>query len=170
MSSIRPLFIDTDPGCDDMVAILMALQDPKVSVKALSVVAGNTSMDFMASNILRIFEIAGISEQDPLRPKVYKGANEPLLGHRYRRLNRCQYHGFDGLGDQPDLEPKRQDPEVACQIFETDDNNNQITAANAIIEMSHKYAGELELICLAPLTNLAIAYKLDNTLPSRPVL
>lgn len=159
---MRPFYIDTDPGCDDLVALCMALKSPEVDVKGISVVAGNTSLEFMAANILRVFGISKIQE----KPPVYKGAEEPLLG-RYRKIARCQYHGHDGMGDFPDVHPKRVDLEEAAKLFERDSDNNIITAAEAIIQKSFEYKNELEIVCLAPLTNLAIAYKLDNTLPSR---
>lgn len=159
----RPILIDTDPGCDDMLAILMALKDPQVSVKGISLVAGNTRLRNMPANVERIFRLADLDPQT--YPKVCKGANEPIMGDIYKKSPRCQYYvnETDGLGNQPDLEPKKKDNLEAENLI----CEKNLNGAEGIIKMSREFENQLEIVALAPLTNLALAYKLDNSLPSR---
>ena len=88
----KRVIIDTDPGVDDTVAILLALASPELQVDALTAVYGNGSMAQCASNARRILAVAGRSDIP-----VYRGAEGPLL----RRANEgwaWHIHGGDALG------------------------------------------------------------------------
>jgi purine nucleosidase len=132
----RKIIIDTDPGQDDAVAILLALGSPELDVIGITAVAGNVPLDLTEKNTRKICELAG----RPGQP-VYTGADRPLK----RKLVTAEYvHGKTGL-DGPDL------PEPVMPLQE-------INAVDFIVEqlLSHG-AGEITLCPLGPLTNIALA-------------
>ena len=140
-----PLLIDTDPGVDDALALLMAFNDPQHELVALTIAAGNVELEHTVRNALKLCEIAG---RDGL--PVYVGCADPLL---HPAVDAAHVHGRDGFGDVG-YEP-------AARAAEAEH------AALAILRLSHRHAGELLLVALGPLTNLALALKLDPTLPRR---
>jgi purine nucleosidase len=144
MTDRIPLLIDTDPGVDDALALLMAFDDPRHEVVGLSIAAGNVGLEYTVANALKLCEVAGVDVP------VYAGCASPLL-HPAR--DAAYVHGRDGFGDIGfDKAAKQADSEHAAQ---------------AILRLSHEYAGRLLLVALGPLTNVALALKLDPTLPSR---
>ncbi|CAA9323916.1 MAG: Inosine-uridine preferring nucleoside hydrolase [uncultured Lysobacter sp.] len=144
MTSTIPLLIDTDPGVDDALALLMAFNDARHSLVGLTVTAGNVGLQYTVANTLKLCEIARV--QAP----VFAGCDSPLL-HPAR--DAAYVHGRDGFGDTG-YEP-------------TDRRVEDEHAALAIIRLSHEHAGRLLLVALGPLTNIALALKLDPTLPQR---
>ena len=145
MSKKIPLLIDTDPGVDDALALLMAFSDERHDVIGLTVAAGNVGLEYTVRNALKLCEVAG--RQDV---PVFAGTPDPLV---YPAEDAAHVHGRDGFGDV-DL------PHAARQA-------EAEHAALAILRLSHEYAGELLLVALGPLTNIALALKLDPTLPQR---
>lgn len=139
-----PVLIDTDPGVDDALALLMAFNDPRHEVVALTVTAGNVGLDHTVANALRLVELCG--QPAP----VYAGAAAPLL---HPADGAAHVHGTDGFGDVG-LPPARRDAGAGH-------------AALAILRLSHLHAGKLVLVALGPLTNLALALRLDPDLPQR---
>ncbi|MCC8364163.1 nucleoside hydrolase [Lysobacter sp. A6] len=144
MTDRIPLLIDTDPGVDDALAILMAFDDPRHEVIGLTIAAGNVGLSHTVRNALKLCEVA-----DHPAP-VFAGATGPLL-HPSRDAG--YVHGRDGFGEIGYDAPAR--------------NAETEHAALAILRLSHVHAGKLLLVCLGPLTNLALALRLDPTLPSR---
>ena len=145
MTNKIPLLIDTDPGVDDALALLMAFNDPGHQLLGLTIAAGNVGLEHTVRNALKLCEVAG-REDVP----VYAGCADPLL---HPAADAAYVHGRDGFGDigyQP-----------ASRTAETEH------AALAILRLSHEHAGELLLVALGPLTNIALALKLDPTLPQR---
>src|SRR5437764_8590600 len=71
----RPIIIDTDPGTDDAVAILLALAAPELQVLGLAAVAGNAPLQFTERNVRAILELAGRSEIP-----VFAGCPRPIFG------------------------------------------------------------------------------------------
>ncbi len=145
MTAKIPLLIDTDPGVDDALAILMAFDDPGHEVVGLTVAAGNVGLQHTVRNALKLCEVAG-REDVP----VFAGCAAPLL---HAAPDAAYVHGQDGFGDVGHA--------AAARAAEAEH------AALAILRLSHAYAGRLLLVALAPLTNLALALKLDPTLPAR---
>ncbi len=139
------LVIDTDPGVDDAHAILMALAHPDVRVEALTTVAGNVSLDHTTANALKILDVAERSDIP-----VYAGAPRALLA---RNPFADYVHGQDGLGDSGWPESAR--------------SAEKEHAALALIRMANENPGELTLVAIGPLTNLALAVSLDPTLPGK---
>ncbi len=145
MSKKIPLLIDTDPGVDDALALLMAFADERHDVVGLTVAAGNVGLDYTVRNALKLCEVAG-REDVP----VFAGAPDPLV---HPAEDAAHVHGRDGFGDV--------ELPAAARAVEAEH------AALAILRLSHQHAGELLLVALGPLTNIALALKLDPTLPQR---
>ena len=137
----RQVIIDTDPGTDDAMAILLALNSPELKVEALTVVPGNATAAQALENALRLVSLAG-------RPDipVAAGAQKPLL----QKLVTAETHGPNGLANIS-LPPARSalDPRFAPDL---------------IIELVHKYPHEITLVPLGPLTNVALALSKDPSI------
>jgi purine nucleosidase len=136
------LLIDTDPGVDDALAILMAHRH--ATVVGLSVAAGNVGLHHTVANALKLVELIGAPTP------VFAGCATPLVRDA---ADAAFVHGSDGFGDigyAPGV--RRVEREHAAQ---------------AILRLSHEHAGTLVLVAMAPLTNLALALKLDPSLPQR---
>ena len=145
MTDKIPLLIDTDPGVDDALALLMAFADSRHDVVGLTIAAGNVGLHHTVANALKLCEVAGRGDVP-----VYAGCAGPLL---YPAPDAGYVHGQDGFGDVG-YEPAAREAQAEH-------------AANAILRLSHQHAGKLLLVALGPLTNIALALKLDPTLPGR---
>jgi purine nucleosidase len=127
------MIVDTDTASDDAVALIMALRSPNLEVHAITVVAGNVSLEQGSRNARFTVELCGASVP------VYEGASRPLL----REAQTAQFfHGQDGLGDRGYPPPTR--PPAPGH------------AVNALIEGIRALPG-LTLVTLGPLTNVALA-------------
>ena len=140
-----PLLIDTDPGVDDALALLMAFNDPRFDVVGLTIAAGNVGLDHTVANALKLCEVVGRDDVP-----VFPGCEGPLL---HAAEDASYVHGRDGFGDTGYA--------PAARAAEREH------AALAILRLSHEHAGRLLLVALGPLTNVALALKLDPTLPQR---
>lgn len=136
------LLIDTDPGVDDALAILMAHE--YATVNALTVAAGNVGLDHTVGNALKLLDVIGAETP------VFAGCATPLV---LSAADAAFVHGADGFGDTGYVASSRR--------------AEAEHAALAIIRLSHAHAGKLTLVALGPLTNLALALRLDPTLPER---
>jgi len=139
-----PLLIDTDPGVDDALALLMAFNDARYEVVGLTIAAGNVGLEHTVANALKLCEVCDVDVP------VFAGAADPLL---HLAEDAAYVHGRDGFGDTGYT--------PATRTAEAEH------AALAILRLSHAYAGKLVLVALGPLTNVALALKLDPTLPQR---
>jgi inosine-uridine nucleoside N-ribohydrolase len=138
----RKVIIDTDPGTDDAMAILLALNSPELDVRAITVVPGNVTADLGLENALKLTSLAGRCDIP-----VAGGARRPLV----QKLVTAEYfHGKNGLGDV-ELPPPtcRADPRYAPDL---------------IIELIHRFPHDLTLIPIGPLTNIALALSKDPSI------
>jgi purine nucleosidase len=140
------IIIDTDPGQDDAVAILLALASPELEVVGITAVAGNVPLALTQVNVLKVCELAGKPQT-----RVFAGAERPLI----RKLVTAEYvHGKTGL-DGPTL------PEPAMPLQEQH-------AVDFIIEtVMASRPGEITLCPLGPLTNIAMAMNREPGLAAR---
>ena len=142
----RKIIIDTDPGQDDAVAILLALASPELEVLALVAVAGNVRVTQNAHNALQILEVAG-------RPDVpvYLGCERPM---RHPLVTAEYVHGATGL-DGPTLPA----PAISTQPGH---------GVDYIIDtlLAHE-PGTITLCCLGPLTNIGMAMVKEPAIVSR---
>lgn len=138
-----PLLIDTDPGVDDALAILMA--HAHTDVAALTVAAGNVGLQHTVRNARTLVDLVGATTP------VFAGCPSPLV--RAPEEDAAFVHGEDGFGDVGFPEPKH-----------TAESEH---AALALIRLTRERPGELTLVALGPLTNLALAVRLDPSFPRR---
>jgi len=138
MTQYRRIWIDTDTASDDAVAIAMALKYPNTEVIGMSVVIGNVPLEMGVQNALYTAELCG------KRIPVHAGAALPLV----RPFATGQHaHGADGMGD------------IGLPL-----KGRKATSSNAVFEMIEAFRnepGELELVALGPLTNLALAIRIE---------
>lgn len=134
----RPFIIDCDTGTDDAIAILAALYSPQVELKAITSVNGNVSENFTSQNNLDLMEYLGF--QIP----VAHGAVRPLLSGIVNDEGGTGTHGKTGLGTitLPHARHSDFDPRVASEL---------------IYQTAVECKGELELLVIGPMTNIAIA-------------
>ncbi|KAH7854717.1 hypothetical protein Vadar_017079 [Vaccinium darrowii] len=142
----QKIIIDTDPGIDDSMALFMAFQSPQLEILGLTTIFGNVSTEDGTRNALLLCEIAGCPDLP-----VAEGSPEPLKGGKPRT---CDFaHGSDGLGNVFLPTPKSKKIEK--------------TAAEFLVDMVSEYPGEVSILALGPLTNLALAVKRDSTFASK---
>ncbi|BGP36446.1 Uridine nucleosidase 1 [Rhodotorula kratochvilovae] len=144
-----PVWLDCDPGHDDAVAILMALQLPQIDLKGISTVHGNASLHNTIRNAARCLIAFGSPEQAARIP-VYAGAEKPLI-----RLVRHddEIHGEDGLGGVEGL-PAADDPAVLAKLEETKGKSAVLAIADAARALPD--GEQLALVATGSMTNAAL--------------
>jgi len=140
----KRILFDTDPGIDDACAILLALASPEVSLEGLSIVHGNCSVEQATINALSILELAHASHIP-----VAKGCELPLV---QPSLLAPETHGSTGLGYAKLPEPRLR-PTVQHGI-------------DFLIEKILSSPGEITLVAIGPLTNVALAIRQEPRLVS----
>ena len=146
----RGIIIDTDPGVDDALALLLALRSPEVYVEAITVVSGNVHLDLCLENVFRVLEAAGVSERPPIGP----GCERPLSRDP---VEAAHVHGDDGLGGITELrEPDGQLRYPAPAIEPVGRH-----AVDVILELIGNHPGQITIVALGPLTNIATAIQKD---------
>ena len=135
----KRIILDTDPGIDDALAILLALGVPEVELEALTVTFGNCSVDQGVINALSILELAGATDIP-----VARGADRPLV---QPLLLAPETHGNSGLGYAQLPSPKiKPDPTPAVSL---------------LIEKILANPGDITIVAVGPLTNLALAIRTE---------
>ncbi|KAF8403256.1 hypothetical protein HHK36_011357 [Tetracentron sinense] len=140
------IIIDTDPGIDDSIAILMAFQTPELEVLGLTTIFGNVSTEDATRNALLLCEIA---ERRDI--PVAEGSHEPLKGGK--QCGADFIHGSDGLGNIFLPPPKEKKIERSASEF--------------LVDKVSEYHGEVSILALGPLTNLALAIRRDPSFASK---
>lgn len=130
-----PVWIDTDTGVDDAIALLTAFKLDKLDIKGISAVAGNTTLDNAFRNARNVTYLGGHQEI-----KVYAGADRPLVKELRVAKNA---HGENGLG--------------GAIIEDSPAPIEEKKAWDAMYETAKELNGEMTLIAVGPLTNVAIA-------------
>uniref|UniRef100_A0A8C4R553 Inosine/uridine-preferring nucleoside hydrolase domain-containing protein n=1 Tax=Eptatretus burgeri TaxID=7764 RepID=A0A8C4R553_EPTBU len=146
----RLFIIDVDCGVDDALALMMLFAAPRARVLAVTCTFGNTSLQQVCSNVLRVLAICKQTEVP-----VYGGAEASLLGDV---ISATHFFGLDGLGDVA-VVPGQEPPPSQDQL-------QQEPAALALIRLAKQWPGKINLVAVGPLTNLALAVSLDSSFPS----
>ncbi|KAG8956619.1 Uridine nucleosidase 1 [Tulasnella sp. 424] len=146
-----PIWLDSDPGHDDAVAILLACSLPEVKLLGLSTTHGNATADFTFTNGVRLLEFYAADQE----VKVWRGADKPLI--RHSRAD-PEIHGPDGLGGADEL-PGVADERVQARLERSKGLKAIHGMASAINETYQNGAGQkVTLIATGPLTNLALFF------------
>jgi len=133
----KHIIFDTDPGIDDSLAFLLAIASPEVIVDGISIVHGNCSADQSVINALSVLELAKATHIP-----VYKGCELPFV---QPSLLAPETHGDTGLGYAKLPEPKTR-PQIQH-------------GSDFLIEKIMSSPGEITLVAIGPLTNLALAIR-----------
>lgn len=142
---MKYLLIDADTGIDDSIAILFALKRMDVRVVGITTGFGNTDVHQAAENTLRLIHLSGVDYEVP----VAVGAACPLVGEWEGPV--CHIHGNNGIGDaQLPSSPQKLLDESACDFM---------------VRMAHTYPGQLTMVSLGRMTNLALALQKEPDLP-----
>lgn len=147
------LWIDTDSGVDDATAILFALNAPNVEIAGISCVGGNVQLDNVIKNVNRTLLVFGKKPVQEI--PIFAGCSRALVNPP---MVIPEIHGNDGLGDI-----KNSDFQINEADFKLDKSKH---AVNALIDCvsQHQYSKEnddrITLLCIAPLTNIAIALRM----------
>lgn len=142
----KSIIVDCDAGLDDALALIILLAGHaarEIEIKAVTCVNGNTNVDNVVKNVFRTLDVCGCQEIP-----VYRGAYSSLLNTPNAKETASEeYHGSDGFGDvyndQPDIS-RLQKEHAVCAL-------HRITSEDP---------GNVSLICLGPLTNIAMAIKM----------
>jgi pyrimidine-specific ribonucleoside hydrolase len=135
----RPILIDTDAGVDDALAIIYAMRSPEINVKAITTVAGNVEVDKCTRNVRHLLEYFTDAE----KPGVVQGARKPM---KVDLVTAPEVHGADGLGNTQSRQRHGQ-------------HSGGNRAAECIRDFCEAYGGQLIVVALGPLTNIARALK-----------
>ena len=141
-SATRKIIIDTDPGSDDAMALMLALNSPELDVRAVTVVPGNVTAKQGLENALRMISLANRCDIP-----VAAGAQHPL----FQKLITAEFwHGKNGLANI-ELPPSK------CKV-------DSRFGPDLIIEMVHAAPHEITLVPVGPLTNIALAVEKDPSI------
>lgn len=133
------ILIDTDPGVDDAVALLLALQHPALEVVGITTIGGNVGIDNTTANAAGILQLVGRTDVP-----LHRGEDEPLLQAAGRSSTA---HGADGMG--------------GVVLPHDRANITEGSAAEFIVRTVNENPGQITLVAIGPLTNLARALQVD---------
>ncbi|MFG6503549.1 nucleoside hydrolase [Microbacterium sp. P05] len=133
-----PLVIDTDTAADDCFALMIGLTDPRADLRAITMVAGNVGFEQQVENAFLTLEVVGRRAD----VAVHLGARQPL---EREWASATDVHG-DGVGGQ-----RREGTETSSSE----------PAEEALVRLAKEHAGELKIVAIGPLTNIALAVKRD---------
>lgn len=144
---VTNMILDVDTGIDDALAIIWALKSERIRLEGITTVYGNVDVVQGTKNTLALLELAGASPDVP----VAMGAAEPLLGNWKGPVP--WIHGHNGIGEYVLPEPKRQPADEFAPDF--------------IVRKVNERPGELTLVFVGRMTNLAIALAKDPSIASK---
>ena len=138
----KKIIIDTDPGTDDALALMLALNSPEFDVRAITVVPGNVTAAMGLENALRMVSLANRCDIP-----VAAGAQHPL----FQKLITAEFwHGKNGLANvELPLSKCKVDPRFGPDL---------------IIQLAHEFPHEITLVPVGPLTNIALAVEKDPSI------
>lgn len=143
MPNQRRVIVDTDTAGDDTQAIMMAALAERISLEGVTIVVGNVDFEYQVENAKYTLAVAGVEDD----VSVYEGVSSPLM----KEYKTADYvHGEYGLGK--DLKPDTGIPSA-------DEH-----AVDYIVRMARENPGEITLVCIGPLTNVALALQREPDL------
>ncbi|KAM4796454.1 inosine-uridine preferring nucleoside hydrolase-like [Rhinophrynus dorsalis] len=145
--SKKLIVVDVDCGVDDAQALMMALAAPEVKILGITCCFGNTTIKHVCRNVLWVLQVCNRMEIP-----VFCGASQSLLGEVNPEYS---HFGSDGLGDVGES------ASPGLEHIQKED------AVHALIRLINQHQNQISLVALGPLTNLALAVKMDPTLPNK---
>lgn len=139
----RPVYFDCDTGVDDALALVYLMASPEITLAGIGTVSGNVDAKRAARNTLDLLALGDRGDVP-----VAVGAMDPLT-HSFGG-GVPHIHGHNGVGEV-DLPPAERRPEAE-------------SAADMLVRLAHQHPGELDVIAIGPLTNLAVALKQDPSI------
>ena len=146
MQARLPIILDTDPGIDDAMAMAYLAADPRVELMAITTVFGNAGVTTTTRNALYLRNRLGLAAP------VHRGADQPLDGPR--GAGAAHVHGHDGLGGLG----------LSTGV---EDGPAMMPAHEAMVEAINRRPGDVRLLAIGPLTNLALALRLDSSIAAK---
>jgi len=143
---LHSIVLDTDPGVDDALAIIYALNHPDLQVHAITTVCGNIGVDQATINTQIVLSLL-----DCVVP-LAMGQNQPIY---YPLQTAPHVHGLDGLGN------------VSVQFESLEEQVVKKSAVELILDFMAKFPDQLRLVCIGPLTNIAQAILANSPLMRR---
>src|SRR5215475_10064186 len=141
-ATAKKILFDTDPGTDDALALMLALNSPELDVRAITVVPGNVTGEMGLENALRMVSLANRCDIP-----IAAGAKHPL----FQKLITAEFwHGKNGLANI-ELPPSK------CKV-------DSLFGPDVIIQLVHESPHEIPLVPVAPLTNIALAVEKDPSI------
>lgn len=148
------VILDFDIGVDDATALLLLLhahKTGKLKIEAIVATNGNTTVDNIINNANRLLQLQNVDIP------IYCGVTEPLIKHEDASMEEHYFHGRDGFGDlEHDFVPDRR-------------NVRDTPAVVAMGEIAQAHPGEVTIIAIGPLTNLALFLKLYGNVPLKEI-
>jgi inosine-uridine nucleoside N-ribohydrolase len=138
-----PIILDVDTGIDDAAAICLAVHSPEAELLSVSTVAGNTTIQNATRNTLDVLDLLGAIDVP-----VYRGASHPLVRELFTAPHA---HGDNGAG--------------GADLPHTTRGVGEFRGPASMVRHAQERPGEVTLVCLGPLTNLAIALNVEPDLP-----
>lgn len=147
MTATHRMIIDADTGIDDALAILYAMYAPEIKLEGLTTIFGNTDVEQATDNTLRLIKLCNRENEIP----VAKGAAAPLK--REFSGPAVAVHGQNGIGD--------------AVIPKSDQQPLPISAAEFLVQKANENPGEITLVMVGRMTNLALALQLDPAIAGK---
>ena len=144
-SSIHRIIFDTDPGVDDAMALCFAMAHPRIEMVGITTVFGNVTVPQATANALHLTQLAGRSIP------VAQGASQPRVKHTEAPPDFI--HGADGLGNLP------------SRMVSLNTKADPRHAAQFIVDCARAQPGQITIVPVGPLTNIAAALALEPKLP-----
>ncbi len=142
--AMHKVIYDTDPGVDDAMALYYAMAHPQIELLGITTCFGNVTAKQATNNALYLCQLAGRSIA------VAQGADKPLVKHAEAPPDFI--HGADGLGNLPSREIATRQPDAR-------------RAAQLIVDMARAQPGQITVVPVGPLTNIALALEIEPALP-----